>query len=230
MWRGGMTVVHQQPLHGTLTELRTIPCSAANEGGVLGADLLGALSDSGKLSIIRFDQSLRRFVPIRQLHLGPPGVSVSNDFSQGCGKDQGGRGGRGEHVTTVPLGHAAYYASGGDGPGGVGGRVSREAGGRRLSPRVGGMDGGDVDGAAHQVFTKLAVDPRARCLAVACPTHVSVFFFTPVVNKAKEEDGSEVGIGGGWSSSSSRLGRVGVAAVSPPQYQRQYHDLSLIHI
>jgi len=81
--------------HGTLTELRTIPAAAANEGGTLGntladvalhviervsnprllsyiaafdvasnswhalklgADLLGALSDSGKLSIVRFDQ------------------------------------------------------------------------------------------------------------------------------------------------------------------------------
>ena len=68
-----MRLAHQQPLHGTLVDLRVIPCATANGGGSAGADLLGILSDSGKLSIVGFDRRTRRFAPIRQLHLAPPG-------------------------------------------------------------------------------------------------------------------------------------------------------------
>ena len=53
---------------GTLTDLRALPSDGA-------VDLLAALSDSGNLSIFRFDDALSRFLSVRQLRLGPPGVA-----------------------------------------------------------------------------------------------------------------------------------------------------------
>ena len=61
-------VRHAQHLHGTLTDLRALPSDGA-------VDLLAALSDSGNLSIFRFDDALSRFLSVRQLRLGPPGVA-----------------------------------------------------------------------------------------------------------------------------------------------------------
>ena len=81
---GGWRKVHQQPLYGTLVDLRTLRGSGA--GGVAGVrervganarascDLLCALSDSGKLSIVRYDARLARFAPARQIHLTSPGL------------------------------------------------------------------------------------------------------------------------------------------------------------
>ena len=60
---------HAQHLHGTLTDLRALPSDGA------AVDLLAALSDSGNLSIVRFDDALSRFLSVRQLRLGPPGVA-----------------------------------------------------------------------------------------------------------------------------------------------------------
>ena len=62
-------VRHAQHLHGTLTDLRALPSDGA------AVDLLAALSDSGNLSIVRFDDALSRFLPVRQLRLGPPGLA-----------------------------------------------------------------------------------------------------------------------------------------------------------
>lgn len=111
-----MRLAHQQPLHGTLVDLRVIPCATANGGGSAGADLLGILSDSGKLSIVGFDRRTRRFAPIRQLHLAPPGLPIA------------------PHVDDA------------------------------------------LATATDPFFSSLAVDPGARCVAVRCDTHVSVFF------------------------------------------------------
>ena len=162
-WCGGMCLIHQQPTHGTLTELRTIPCSAANKGGVHGADLIGALSDSGKLSIIMFDLTLLRFMPVRQLHLGSPDLLVAPLFSPSS-------------PSSLPSSSAAspgIYPGGGGGGGGGGG--TKLAARQFHSEGCEGAGRGD-EGRVRQVFTKLAVEPRARCLAVACPTHVSLFF------------------------------------------------------
>ena len=110
-----MRLTHQQPLHGTLVDLRVVPCATANGGGSAAADLLGILSDSGKLSIVGFDRMNRRFAPIRQLHLAPPGSQS-------------------RHVDDA------------------------------------------LATATDPFFSSLAVDPGARCVAVRCDTHVSVFF------------------------------------------------------
>ena len=63
-----------QHLHGTLTDLRALPSDGA-------VDLLAALSDSGNLSVFRFDDALSRFLSVRQLRLGPPGVARISDAS-----------------------------------------------------------------------------------------------------------------------------------------------------
>ena len=111
-----MRLAHQQPLHGTLVDLRVVPCATANGGGSAAADLLGILSDSGKLSIVGFDRMNRRFAPIRQLHLAPPGLPIASYVDDALA------------TATDPF------------------------------------------------FSSLAVDPGARCVAVRCDTHVSVFF------------------------------------------------------
>ena len=109
-----MRLAHQQPLHGTPWTFGSSRAPPRTAGVPRARDLLGILSDSGKLSIVGFDRRTRRPAPIRQLHPAPPGLPIAPH----------------------------------------------------------------VDDARHRdgsVLSSLAVDP-ARCVAVRCDTHVSVFF------------------------------------------------------
>ena len=137
-----MRLAHQQPLHGTLVDLRVIPCANANGGGSAGADLLGILSDSGKLSIVGFDRVNRRFAPVRQLHLAPPGIPSLYKESISTG---------------------TQYT---------------------------GIDDALAAATDPPFFSSLAVDPEARCVAVRCDTHVSVFFTSHALPCDGEMDGS----------------------------------------
>ena len=137
-----MRLAHQQPLHGTLVDLRVIPCATANGGGSAGADLLGILSDSGKLSIVGFDRVNRRFAPVRQLHLAPPGIPSLYKESISTG---------------------TQYT---------------------------GIDDALAAATDPPFFSSLAVDPEARCVAVRCDTHVSVFFTSHALPCDGEMDAS----------------------------------------
>jgi len=141
-----MRLAHQQPLHGTLVDLKVIPCAAANEGGTAGADLLGILSDSGKLSIVKFDEATKRFAPVRQLHLAPPGLPSLD-----------------RRTLDEALRTSAH---------------------------------------SEPFFVSLAVDPRARCVAVRCDTHVSVFFTSHAGDMNRSGSTSSLATGG-WTNHSA---------------------------
>ena len=86
-----MKLTHQQPLYpGTLVDIKAVR-GGWDDGGRPGDDVvsansrtdaLAALSNSGKLSVLRFDSYLGRFVAARQLQLGQPGFVPTPAFNE----------------------------------------------------------------------------------------------------------------------------------------------------
>ena len=84
-------LTHQQPLYpGTLVDIKAVR-GGWGDGGRPGDDVvsansrtdaLAALSNSGKLSVLRFDSYLGRFVAARQLQLGQPGFVPTPAFNE----------------------------------------------------------------------------------------------------------------------------------------------------